>query len=103
MLKSFWQKTLQFLVFTAIAIAITFSSPLLAQATSSAEGPSSPSMETKNMEKEREVVCPEGQSSITKDGNTIPCKQAEKDIPSPPANTYDMEAIKKFDRELYGD
>jgi hypothetical protein len=106
MLKSFWQITLRFVALTILAIAVTFSNPIFAQINPAPKVtyPSSPELRGN---KEKAIICPEGtperneESVKTRAG--VPCIQTPKNQESLPENPYDMEAIHKFDRELYGD
>ncbi len=107
MLKSFWQITLRFVALTILAIAVTFSNPLFAQAASAPEMTQPSSDEIRDNSKEKAIPCPEntlgnkGDSVKTETG--VPCIEATKKQETLPENPYDMETIHKFDLELYGD
>lgn len=107
MLKSFWQITLRFVALTILAIAVTFSNPLFAQTTSAPEMTQPSSAEIRDHSKDTAIPSPEntlennGGSAKTETG--VPFDETTKIQETLPENPYDMEAIHKFDRELYGD
>ncbi|MEE3718574.1 hypothetical protein V2H45_17680 [Tumidithrix elongata RA019] len=108
MLKSLWRRNLQFVALTLfLAIAtFTFSSSLLAQATSSPEV-ASPASEVVDADKDKSSECPEQSENGTAAAKED-CKKAPKVAPSSSASSqspsaYDRNAMKKYDRELYGD
>jgi hypothetical protein len=109
MMKSLWRISLQFIsliLFLAIA-TVTFSTPLLAQDTSSTEVTSPSSLELIKADKDKSSECPE-QSENGKALTKGDCKKAPKVAPSSsassqPPSSYDRDAMKKYDRELYGD
>jgi hypothetical protein len=104
MLKSFWQITLRFVALTILAIAVTFNNPLLAQTTSGTEVTRPSSTVIRDDSK---IICPDNnqgnKESSTNTEKGIPCVQTAKSKKPQSENPYDMEAIHKFDQELYGD
>jgi hypothetical protein len=106
-LKSFWQIILRFVALTILAIAVTFNNPLFAQTTSAAEMTQPSSAETRDDSKQKAIPSQEntlenkGGSAKTETG--VPFDKTTKIQETLPENPYDMEAIHKFDRELYGD
>jgi hypothetical protein len=108
MLKSFRQLVLRCLVFSLLAIALTFSNlafsnPLLAQVTPSSDGPNPPSTELKSDVKETTTIKLDEKSGVTEPEKDIARESATK-VKSPEIqDEYNMNAIHKFDQELYGD
>jgi hypothetical protein len=103
MLKSFWQLTMRFVALAILAITVTFSNPLLAQVTPSPKVTSPPATELQGTAKEQALPCPGDNAGSTKSDTGMPCEPVVKTNTPKSEGTYDMPAIKKFDRELYGD
>jgi hypothetical protein len=113
MLKLFRQLALRCLVFSLLAIALTFSNlafgnlsfsnPLFAQVTPSPDGPNPPSTELKSDVKGATTIKLDERSGVAETEKEIVREPATKVKSPEPQDEYDMNAIHEFDRELYGD
>lgn len=112
MLKSLCLSIVLFIVSTVCIISVAFASPLIPQANFLlAQNPVSeeatakmPTQESSQSQTTEVEISKETQPSIEENQEAeIPIEKATLHTYPQPPNPYDMEAMEKFDREVYGE
>jgi hypothetical protein len=102
MLKSLFCKTFRLIILTLLIAQITLSTAI-AQETQPSESnktPTTPTVNPRTSETEKEEIKVD-RNKETADATKDKGRASKIAYPQPP-NPYDMEAIEKFDEELYG-